>query len=190
MKLSSVFVILPSVIAALATTPAQIVSDIQTITAQTQALDIKINAITTSNTTNDLASIRFSHALAVHNSAVELVKTVNGATTDAKDVTPNPISEADGTSVLNAIKTLQPVITTTLNDLVAKRATIAASPISGLIGLVLQDLKNLNTATGQFETGFLGIAPAAIKLAAAPYLNAINNAFTAPLRAFLEGNAT
>ncbi|KAF9041551.1 hydrophobic surface binding protein A-domain-containing protein [Panaeolus papilionaceus] len=177
MKLSAAFVVLSSALVAIATTPATILSDIQGITTQTQTLDTSIKAITTTN---------IAGALAVHTAAGNLVTSINSATADSnlQAVTPKPVSEADGTSILNAVKALQPVITTTLSDLVAKNATIAAIPITGLSALVLQLLKNLNTATGAFETSLLASAPSDIQTAAAPVISAINSAMSSAIDAF------
>ncbi|PPQ68740.1 hypothetical protein CVT24_007567 [Panaeolus cyanescens] len=175
MKFSAAFVVLSSVLAALATTPAQVLSDIQGITSQTQTLDTNIKAITTTNIVG---------ALAVHTAAGNLVTSINTATSDSNAVTPKPVSEADGTSILNAVKTLQPIIITTLNDLIAKKATIAAIPITGLEALVLQDLQSLNTATSAFETSLLASAPSDIKTAAAPVVSAINAALSSAITAF------
>ncbi|KAF9041550.1 hydrophobic surface binding protein A-domain-containing protein [Panaeolus papilionaceus] len=175
MKFSAAFVVLSSILAALATTPAQIISDIQGITTQTQTLDTNIKAITTTNIVG---------ALAVHTAAGNLVTSINSATTDTKAVTPNPVSETDGASILSAVQTLEPIIIGALNDLVAKKATIAAIPINGLTALVLQDLKNLQTATTAFENALLGTAPSDIKTKAAPIVTAINSAFTSSIATF------
>ncbi|KAF9041552.1 hydrophobic surface binding protein A-domain-containing protein [Panaeolus papilionaceus] len=175
MKFSSAFIVLSSVLAALAATPAQVVTDLGGINSQTQTLDTNIKAITTTN---------IAGALAVHTAAGNLVTAINSATTDASSVTPSPVSETDGASILSAVQTLEPTIINTLSDLVAKKATIAAIPINGLIALVLQDLKNLNTATTALEGALLKLAPADLVPQSQTIVSAINNGLSSAIAAY------
>ncbi|PPQ68739.1 hypothetical protein CVT24_007566 [Panaeolus cyanescens] len=175
MKFSSAFVVLSSVLAALATTPAQVISDINAITAQTQSLDTSIKAITTTN---------IAGALAVHTAAGNLVTSINTATSDSNAVTPKPVSESDGNAVLSAVQALEPVILGALSDLVAKKATIAAIPITGLQALVHQDLQSLSTAASAFETSLVAAAPSDLVSQANAIIATLNTAFANAIAAF------
>ncbi|KAF9038012.1 hypothetical protein BJ165DRAFT_1553735 [Panaeolus papilionaceus] len=71
-----------------------------------------------------------------------------------------------------------------LNDIIAKKSTLAAIPITGLIALILQDLKNLQTAIIALENALLGAVPVEVQSQAAATVAAINNAFANAIAAY------
>jgi hypothetical protein len=76
-----------------------------------------------------------------------------------QNITPLPVSVADGTSILNAVNNLKPIIITTLTDIVAKKAAFVALPVGGLPALIKSDLNSLSTATQAFEAALIAKAP-------------------------------
>ncbi|KAF8885355.1 hydrophobic surface binding protein [Infundibulicybe gibba] len=153
-------------------TVAQVEADITKISAQLTTLD---NAIKTFGTSKSLLA-----ALAIHSNSVTLGTDIDTGTTDVK-ATSTPIAEADGQTILADVQALVPKITTTLNDIVAQKANIAALPIGGIPALVCQDLKNLKASTDAFADALIASAPADLKTAATTLKNTIDAAFAAAL---------
>jgi hypothetical protein len=135
-------------------TAAQIISDLHTINTQTTSLD---NAILAFPNTGG----RLTAALAIHTDTVTLTNTVTSSTNDVK-ATP-ALSEANGKSVVTVATSFAPLLTKTLNDVVAKKASFAALLIGGIPALVLADLKNLNSSINAFDKALFAITPADLK---------------------------
>lgn len=72
---------------------------------------------------------------------------------------PTPVSVADGTSILNAITGIQPIIEDSLTAIVAKKAAFQALPVGGIPDLVKQDLANLSSSTTALENALIASAP-------------------------------
>lgn len=155
---------------ALASTVANVESDLGSITTATQNLDSQIVAFP--NSGGSLVA-----ALGIHSSAVSLGSTIDSTTTDVnvsiklchdlfypthyvpQNVTPQPIALSDAQAILSLVQTLEPIIEKTLTDITAKQAAFAGLPIGGIPALVLQDLENLSTSTQNLETALLAQTP-------------------------------
>jgi hypothetical protein len=74
-------------------------------------------------------------------------------------VTPSPVAEADGRSILTSVEALEPTIDSALKAIVARKAAFTALPIGGIPALVKQDLSNLSASTAAFETALINSAP-------------------------------
>jgi hypothetical protein len=94
---------------------------------------------------------------AIHSDAAPLEAAINKATTDSQASA--AFSEADGSTILNAVEALQPQIISALTNLDAQHAKFAALPIGGIIALVEADLKTLSTDTTNFENALTAKAP-------------------------------
>jgi hypothetical protein len=107
-----------------------------------------------------------------------VITTLNGAVTDVTAT--SQLSEADGRTILSSVEAIEPTILDALTNIVVKKPAFvrvyfsllagperlttslflqAALPIGGLPALILQDLKNLKTATVAFANGLVSIAP-------------------------------
>ncbi|KAF9038011.1 hydrophobic surface binding protein A-domain-containing protein [Panaeolus papilionaceus] len=151
---SALLVIFSCALSILATTPGQVITDIGQIITLIEELDTAIKGLSSTN---------ISGVLTVHTDAVSLATTISTATSDTSTVTPNPVSETDGSSILNAFQRLESALITCLNDIISKKGTVSAMPITGLVALILQDLKNLQAATIAFENALLAVAPSDVR---------------------------
>ncbi|KAF7300049.1 Hydrophobic surface binding protein [Mycena kentingensis (nom. inval.)] len=130
---------------------ATVKTDITNIAAQVTTLDNNINAFPASGGT-------LTAALAIHNSAVALISTINGATTDATNA--GAFSEDDGAEILASVEAIEPTIFDALEQIVVKKPAFQALPIGGLPALILQDLTNLKTSTVAFANALIADSPA------------------------------
>ncbi|KAF8157220.1 hypothetical protein B0H34DRAFT_491758 [Crassisporium funariophilum] len=168
MKFHSTLTILATLAAiSLAATVTDVENDIKNISSQTTTLD---NAITAFPATGG----SLLNALAIHSDAVSLGSAIDKGTTDVKvcaeylfsdliikyqQAVPPPISEADGTTILNAVTAFEPTILDALNQIVVKKPAFQALPIGGIPALVKQDLINLSASTSAFEAALIAAAP-------------------------------
>ncbi|KAI0321396.1 hydrophobic surface binding protein [Amylostereum chailletii] len=150
-------------------------SDIASISSQVSTLDAAITAFP--STGGSLVN-----ALAIHTDATNLDTTVKSATTDTTGSA--AFTETEGNTILTAIQALQPLITTTLSDIVAKKPAFDGLPIGGISALVLQDLKSLSTDTAAFETALIAKAPADLQAQSQTVSDTINAAFTSAIAAY------
>ncbi|PPQ81568.1 hypothetical protein CVT25_013411 [Psilocybe cyanescens] len=178
MKFQSGFIVLASLVSvAFASTVADVEADIATITSQTKSLDQAIIAFPNSGGS-------LINALAIHTDAVNLGSAIDKGTTDVNGVTPKPIAEADGKTILSAVQTLQPIIIDTVTQIVAKKAAFQALPIGGIPALVKQDLVNLNASTSKFEAALIASAPADLVSAATAIKSAVDAALASGIAAY------
>ncbi|KAF8891481.1 hydrophobic surface binding protein A-domain-containing protein [Gymnopilus junonius] len=177
MKFQATFAIVASyVVAALASTVADVETDVQTISTQTTALDNAINAFP--NTGGSLVS-----ALAIHNDAVSLGSAIDQGTSDVSGA-PQPFSETDGSAILTAVQGFEPTILDALTAIVTKKPAFQALPIGGIPALVLQDLQNLNTSAFNFEAALIAAAPADLVPTATSVKAAVDAAFATAIAAY------
>ncbi|KAH9478054.1 hypothetical protein JR316_0010291 [Psilocybe cubensis] len=178
MKFQSSFFVLASLLSVgLATTTADVEADIASITSQTKALDAAIIAFP--NTGGSLVN-----ALAIHTDAVNLGSAIDKGTTDVNAVTPKPVSEADGNTILAAVQALEPIIIDTVTQIVNKKPAFQALPIGGIPALVKQDLINLNASTSKFEAALIGSAPSDLIPAATAIKTAVDAALASGIAAY------
>ncbi|PPR05308.1 hypothetical protein CVT26_011567 [Gymnopilus dilepis] len=163
-------------LSSLASTVADVEADLQNIATQTTTLDNAINAFP--NTGGSLLN-----ALAIHNDAVNLGSAIDKGTSDVNGA-PKPFSEADGTTVLQAVQAIEPTILDTLTVIVQKKAAFQGLPIGGIPALVLQDLQNLNASTFKFEAALISAAPTDLIPTATTIESAINSAFATAIAAY------
>ncbi|KAJ7274905.1 hydrophobic surface binding protein [Mycena rebaudengoi] len=156
-------------------TVAQVEADLTNISNQVTALDNQINAFP--NTGGSLAA-----ALAIHSSSTSLDTTLNSATTDVNNT--GVVGEADGRTILNMIEAIEPKILDALTVIARKEPAFAALPIGGIPALILQDLKNLQTATIAFSTALITNAPADLRSESQGVTNTINAAFNSAIAAY------
>ncbi|KAJ7769452.1 hydrophobic surface binding protein [Mycena metata] len=154
---------------------AKVESDIATISTQVTTLDNAIEAYPTSGGT-------LVAALGIHTDATNLVTTLNGATTDA--TANGALDETDARTILNSVEALEPTILDALTDIVVKKPAFAALPIGGIPALILQDLKNLKTATVAFAGALISAAPADLTAEATQLQNNITAAFDPAIAAY------
>ncbi|KAJ7135877.1 hydrophobic surface binding protein [Mycena epipterygia] len=169
-----------SLFAASFTTPvkrtvAQIEADIATIKTQVTTLDTAINAFP--NTGGTLLA-----ALTIHTDATTLEGTLNQGTTDVKAT--GTVDEADGTTILNSVIAIEPIILDALKGIAAKQPAFAALPIGGIPALILQDLQNLKLNTTNFATALIAAAPTDLKTEATAILNNITTGFNTAIAAY------
>ncbi|KAJ7624910.1 hydrophobic surface binding protein [Roridomyces roridus] len=176
-QLSRFFFAASLVLASFATptkrTVAQVEADIATITTQVNSLNSSINAFPASGLVG---------ALGINTASGNLNTAVQQGTTDG--TTPQPVSEADGTTILNSVQAVQPTILQALTAIATKKAAFAALPIAGIPALVLQDLQALNTSTVAFAASLIAAAPADLKAKATAIESAIVSAFATAIAAY------
>ncbi|KAF5324335.1 hypothetical protein D9619_011311 [Psilocybe cf. subviscida] len=175
MKFQSTIALLALAIGVQAASVANVLSDISTVSTDVTNLNNAINAFSGSN---------LIAALAIHTDAGTLTSAVNKATTDSNALTPLPISESDGQSILNAVTAIKPTILSALTGIVAKKAALTALPVGGIPALVKSDLASLNTATSAFEAALIAKAPADLKSSASALQSSINAAFATAIAAY------
>jgi len=154
-------------------TVAQVEADIASISSQVTTLDNDIKGFPASGLVG---------ALGIHTAAGNLETTLTTATTDVTNT--GAVSEADGTTILNSVLAIEPVILDALTQITAKQPSFAALPIGGIPALVLQDLKNLNASTGSFSAALIASAPADLKSEATTIETNIIAAFNKAIAAF------
>ncbi|KAJ5158183.1 uncharacterized protein N7500_007834 [Penicillium coprophilum] len=114
-----------------------VLTDLATITTDVQALDTGVKS--------------WDGTLL---GAVPLVNKLDVLQTDLKTAISDTaaaaaFSQSDSTAATNSIKTLTPIITTTVNDFVSKKAQFASA---GLTNIVLSSLKTLKDLSDQLAT--------------------------------------
>ncbi|KAJ7917166.1 hydrophobic surface binding protein [Mycena leptocephala] len=154
---------------------ATVEADISKISTQVTTLDNAIEAF-------PLTGGSLVNALAIHTDATNLITTLNGAVTDVGAT--GALSEDDGRTILSSVEAIEPTILDALTDIVVKKPAFAALPIGGLPALILQDLKNLKTATVAFAAGLVAIAPADLVAEATELQNNITAAFDPAIAAY------
>ena len=70
--------------------------------------------------------------------------------------------ETDGQTILTSVQAFVPAISDTLSAIVTKKAAFQALPIAGILGVIQQDLNNLNTSTAAFETALIAASPVGV----------------------------
>ncbi|KAJ6492998.1 hydrophobic surface binding protein [Mycena sanguinolenta] len=154
-------------------TVAQVEADIANIATQVTTLDNDIKGFPASGLVG---------ALNINTASGNLETTLTGATTDVKNT--GPVDDADGTTILNAVKVIQPVIIDGLTRISTEKAAFAALPVAGIPALVLLDLQNLKTDTDAFGAALIAEAPADLKPVATSILSAIDAAFATAIAAY------
>ncbi|ESK86092.1 antigenic cell wall [Moniliophthora roreri MCA 2997] len=154
---------------------ATVKADIATITTQTTALNNAIQAFPDSG--GSLVA-----ALAIHNSAVTLDNTVKKTVTDVQAT--SPFSDADGADILSAVETLEPIILSALQNIVAKKPAFQALPIGGIPALVLQDLRNLDTDVTALSDALIDKSPSGLLTRANEIKTTIGDAFDDAIAAY------
>ncbi|KAG6808719.1 hypothetical protein H0H93_016567, partial [Arthromyces matolae] len=96
---------------------------------------------------------------AIHTSATTVNTAITTTTTDVQNA-PVPVSDSDAAVILADLQALQPNISKSLTDVVARKAAFAALPIGGVLALVQSDLKTLNVSTTGLAGAFILQAPA------------------------------
>lgn len=76
-----------------------------------------------------------------------------------QDVTPSPVSETDGQTILADVQAFEPTILDALSAIVAKQAAIEGIPLGGVGSIVLSDLQALNASTVAFGSALIAAAP-------------------------------
>ncbi|KAJ7888325.1 hydrophobic surface binding protein [Mycena olivaceomarginata] len=150
-------------------------ADIARISTQVTTLDNAIEAY-------PLTGGTLLNALTIHTDATTLITTLNGAVTDVTAT--SQLSEADGRTILSSVEAIEPTILDALTNIVVKKPAFAALPIGGLPALILQDLKNLKTATVAFANGLVSIAPADLVAEATQLSSNITAAFDPAIAAY------
>ncbi|KAF9041526.1 cell wall galactomannoprotein [Panaeolus papilionaceus] len=145
MKLSFSFILLSSLLRALATTPEQVLSDIKTLTSKADALDNSIKAF---KSPTDLTS-----AWNIHFAARSLLSDIDAATRSA--VTSQPVPPSYVPDALSLCEGLQDSIVAALRDAAAQKGTVAAMPIPGTTSTVRKDLEDLKTESEAFQQALL-----------------------------------
>ncbi|KAJ7362334.1 hydrophobic surface binding protein [Mycena albidolilacea] len=154
---------------------ATVEADIAKISTQVTTLDNAIEAY-------PLTGGTLLNALTIHTDATTLITTLNGAVTDVTAT--SQLSEADGRTILSSVEAIEPTILDALTNIVVKKPAFAALPIGGLPALILQDLKNLKTATVAFANGLVSIAPADLVAEATQLSSNITAAFDPAIAAY------
>jgi len=173
------FAILVSLVTAVsASTVANVLTDVSTISSDVTTLKSNINAFT--------ATTQLGTAESILAESISLVSVINSATTDVNNVTPLPVSESDGQSILNAITALEPNIIAALQAIgtTAKRALFAGLPIQNVVPSVHTDLTNLKTATDAFGAALIVKAPSDLQSEASTLLANIDAAFASAIAVY------
>ncbi|GLB38903.1 putative hydrophobic surface binding protein [Lyophyllum shimeji] len=135
-----------------ASTVADVEADISIIADRLTTLDNSITAFPSTGGT-------LAQALTIHSNSQNAITALNQGTTDAQNVAPLPISEADSRSILTAFETLEPIIEHILGGLITKKPAFDAL-LGGITGLVTQDLRNLDASFTAFENAICAGMPA------------------------------
>ncbi|KAJ7209580.1 hydrophobic surface binding protein [Mycena pura] len=157
-------------------TVAQIEADIASISSQVTTLD------------NDLRGFPASGlvgTLGIHTATTTLANTFNTSISHVQ-ATPN-LSEADGTTILNLVLAIEPILLDALSRFTANKASFVNTevlPIGGIVPLILQDLVNLNTVTNLWCPPMIEITPADLQASATAIHTAINNGFATAIAAY------
>ncbi|KAF8068056.1 hydrophobic surface binding protein [Lyophyllum atratum] len=175
MRFSSLFVLASLAVGSFASTVADVQADIAAISSRLTALDSAITAFANPGGT-------LTQALAIHSASVSLGTAIDQGTTDA--VTPLPISEADGRSILTSFEALEPTIDHSLTGIVDRKAAFTALPLGGIPALVKQDLANLSASTTALESALISIAPADLQAEATALKDRIDAAFATAIAAY------
>ncbi|KAG5635541.1 hypothetical protein H0H81_010903 [Sphagnurus paluster] len=177
MRFSSVIVLASFIVSSFASTAADIKADIVTITARINTLDTSITAFAVPGGT-------LTQALAIHNNAVTLGTALDKGTTDATNVTPNPVSPTDGRAILTALEATETTISRALTNIVARKAAFNALPIGGIPALVKQDLANLSASTTKFEAALIAAASADLVAEATAFKGRVDGYFAVAIAAY------
>ncbi|KAF7349321.1 Hydrophobic surface binding protein [Mycena sanguinolenta] len=151
-------------------TVAQVEADITDISNQATTLDNDIKGFPASG---------IFGALAMENAVGSLETALNKGTSDVQAT--GLINEADATTMLNAVKAIEPTIIDGLEQLTAKESDIFRDPPKEV---VLSDLKNLQTATDAFAGALIAAAPADLTAQATSIQSAIDAAFATAIAAY------
>ncbi|KAJ7259164.1 hydrophobic surface binding protein [Mycena haematopus] len=154
---------------------ATIEADIATISSEVTTLDNAVEAF-------PLTGGSLLNALNIHTDATTLITTLNKAVTDVSATA--PLSEADCRTILAAVEAIEPIILDALADIIVKKPAFAALPIGGLPTLILQDLKNLETATVDFSNDLITICPPDLGAEATQLSLNITTAFAPAIAAY------
>ncbi|KAF9445147.1 hypothetical protein P691DRAFT_735440 [Macrolepiota fuliginosa MF-IS2] len=172
------FLYLASVLAvSLASTPQTVLSDLTALQSSITTLDNAINAFP--NTGGSLVA-----ALAIHTDAQNTETALGQTTTDAQALSPSPVSVADGTSIINEVNVIRPIIEDALTAIVAKKPAFDALPLGGVSALVLQDLQALSADTQTLATALIAATPASLQSQANSLANEIESAFATAIAAY------
>ncbi|CAA7268910.1 unnamed protein product [Cyclocybe aegerita] len=117
-------------------------------------------------------------------SRVKAFPNTGGKLQDALGV-PTPISEADGVTLLVAIRALASAIVDCSKALIAKHAAFAALALGNIPSVVRVDLVNLSRATTGFEDQFTLVIPTDQKPDAAQVRTEADDAFKAALAVYV-----
>ncbi|KAK7034594.1 hypothetical protein VNI00_012225 [Paramarasmius palmivorus] len=143
-------------------------TDLSKISDQVTSLNGKIQAFPDSGG-------KLSDALAIHQGAQDLAKSLDQGTTDVKN-TPS-VSEFDGEAILDQVQGFQPTIISALEGIAQKRKAFDSLPVAGITKLAKQDLAVLSNSTGSFENALIAAAPTdALKSKAQSVADSINQA--------------
>ncbi|KAJ6612514.1 hydrophobic surface binding protein [Mycena sp. CBHHK59/15] len=154
---------------------ATVEADIAKITTQVTTLDNAIEAY-------PLTGGTLLAALTIHTDATSLITTLNTATTDVTST--GAFGETDGRTILTSVEAIEPIILDALTNIVVKKPAFVALPIGGLPALILQDLKNLKTATVAFSAALIASAPADLTAESTAVQTNITNAFDPAITAY------
>ncbi|KAJ7935182.1 hydrophobic surface binding protein [Mycena leptocephala] len=153
-QLSSFLVSLLLLTASLGTplkrTVAQIEADIASITTQVTTLHSAVQAFPATG---------LAGALGIHTAAMTLETTVKQAAADI-NVATGPLSEADGSTILNSIVALEPTMLDALQQLIAKHLDFVALPVERFAALIRQDLVVCATSEEALAQALFAVLPA------------------------------
>ncbi|KAJ7624911.1 hydrophobic surface binding protein A-domain-containing protein [Roridomyces roridus] len=124
-------------------------NDIANISMVASILDTQVNGFPASG---------LAGALAINTDAGNLVSALNKGTTDIK-ATPGPLSESVGTTIVQEVEAMEPLILTAATTLVKEKPSFAALPIAGIPALILADLQAINASNGAFLDALIAILP-------------------------------
>ncbi|KAF7334745.1 Hydrophobic surface binding protein [Mycena sanguinolenta] len=154
-------------------TVAQIEADLASISTQVTALDNDVKGFPASG---------LAGALNINTAATNLESGLNTGTSDVK--ANGPLDEADGTTILNDVLAIEPVIIDALTRIAAEEPEFAALPVAGIPALVLEDLETLKADIDEFVEAIMSTGPADLAGQATSIRNAIDAAFATAIAAF------
>ncbi|KAF9055691.1 hypothetical protein BJ165DRAFT_437391 [Panaeolus papilionaceus] len=146
MRLSTSLVVLFSLLGAFATNPAQVLSDIASISSQATALQNNLQALSPNNLVG---------AWGVHTGARGMLAALKSAADNAKVATNRPISDSERAQILTASDGLGTTIIATMNELVAKKDIIQNFPVPGSASVARQDLSDLKAGSDNYQQTLL-----------------------------------
>ncbi|KAF7349324.1 Hydrophobic surface binding protein [Mycena sanguinolenta] len=152
-------------------TVAQVEADIAKISSQVTALDNDIKGFPASG---------LPGVLNIHSTAQSLQSNFKTATSDVK--ANGAFNEADGTTILNDVLPIQPVLIGALSHIAAQKPAFANVP--GAPSLILSDLRTLKTDEDAFGAALIAAAPADLEAQAVAIQNAIDTAFDKAIAAY------